>query len=240
GNTTEGIVGFGGDQIAIESTVVRNTLPKAADGMFGRGMDVTHNVKSPTPPVVTVHGSRFEHNATINLFFAGASATVTGTLMQGGGRGLHVQAQQNLDTFATLALDSSVVTASAPFGVVVYDAEAHVANTLVDATSANEGGDFGDGVNVTSDVHVASAFLTTSLVSNSIRAGVSNFGSFVSIGDSALRCHGFDMDGEVYDGRQPSFENRGGNWCGCSGQEVECKAVSAGLSAPPAVGTTPE
>ncbi len=93
---------------------------------------------------------------------------------------------------------------------------------------------------MTSDVHEASTQLTTSLVSNNIRAGVSNYGSFVSICNSALRCHSFDMGGEVYQDRQPAFENRGGNWCDCEGQEVECKAVSAGLSPPPPVGTSPE
>jgi len=75
------------------------------------------------------------------------------------------------------------------------------------------------------------------------RAGISNFGAFVSVASTSLRCHGFEIEGEPFTPYETTFqftfEDRGHNACGCPTASAECVAVSAGLEPPMLAETLP-
>ncbi len=78
----------------------------------------------------------------------------------------------------------------------------------------------------------SSVFVNATRIDDAARAGLSNFGAFVSLGSTAIRCAAFELEGEPFNGSNFSFENRGGNACGCPVADEKCVAVSAGLEPP--------
>jgi len=50
-----------------------------------------------------------------------------------------------------------------------------------------------------------------------------------------VQCASFDLEGEAQ-GQAFTFEDRGGNRCGCPVADAECIAVSPGLEPPGAIG----
>jgi hypothetical protein len=77
-----------------------------------------------------------------------------------------------------------------------------------------------------------SVLLDASAIEDSARAGLSNFGAFVSLGATTVRCAAFELEGEKWSGSEFRFEDRGGNACGCPTADQVCEAVSAGLEPP--------
>jgi hypothetical protein len=73
------------------------------------------------------------------------------------------------------------------------------------------------------------------LIEDNVRAGIANFGATLELGESVLRCHDFDLDGEVVAEKQFVFHNLGGNVCGCPEATDTCKLVSAALEPPEAL-----
>jgi hypothetical protein len=87
-------------------------------------------------------------------------------------------------------------------------------------------------------------WLTDNDIRHAPRAGVSNFGSNMSLGENNIWCAGFPLEVEVFFGTAGVFEDRGGNQCGCPnlppnqpwevlGPGGTCVSESVGL-APPA------
>ena len=82
----------------------------------------------------------------------------------------------------------------------------------------------------------ATVTVTGTRIENSARAGLSNFGGEAVIGSNHFDCNAFDLNGETkYLGKSLpfSFENLGGNTCGCGSEQSHCKIVSSALEAPP-------
>jgi hypothetical protein len=133
---------------------------------------------------------------------------------------------------------SSLVENNRVFGVMVQGADATLDGLLVRNTlPLASDGSFGDGVVVVSLVLAsgpaeASAVVTNTRIENSARAGLASFGSHVTIGGSAMSCNAFDLDGEELDGFQFSFEDLGGNDCGCPEPFETCVAQSSSLLPP--------
>jgi hypothetical protein len=97
-------------------------------------------------------------------------------------------------------------------------------------------GRYGDGITLQTrgDV-VASLDLSRSHITASGRAGISSFGARVAIVDTAFECNAIDLNGErrYFEFDVPfSFEDRGGNRCGCGSSQAVCGVVSSGLEAP--------
>ena len=65
------------------------------------------------------------------------------------------------------------------------------------------------------------------LTFQSARAGVAAYGSNVTIGDNTLICSAFDIDNEIHEGVPTTFDDEGGNQCGCGGPLGACEAVSS-------------
>ena len=79
----------------------------------------------------------------------------------------------------------------------------------------------------------------STLIDSSARAGLANFGAFASLGATRVRCAALALSGDGYSEHDFSFEDRGGNACGCPEADGECKMVSAGLAPPDPPGSTP-
>ena len=107
-------------------------------------------------------------------------------------------------------------------------------------------GNFGDGIFILPLAGAQPATVLNTVVEFSARAGLSNFGSDVSIGNIQFRCAAFELEGEnvpsgAFGPGIPatplnfSFTNLGGNLCGCPVPNSSCILVSVGLEPPPPV-----
>ena len=134
---------------------------------------------------------------------------------------------------AAAAIRSSLVDGNHDLGLVVASSDVSVDATLVRGTlaRASDGG-FGDGVVVVAAGGPASAVVSTSRVEGSARAGLASFGAHVSLGTTALECNTIQLDSEPFVGQTPTFEDLGGNVCGCAGEESPCQVLSTSLTPP--------
>ena len=173
----------GGSEATIDSVAVRDTWPRATDGVFGRGVSVVHSVKLSLPSTVTVRGSVIDRSHDVGLFVGAAEATIESTLVR--------------DT----------------------------------APRASDGA-LGDGVAVFNALSPASVVMNSSRIENSARAGSSNWGAFMSLHHVAVVCASFELEGEPLNGVAFTFEDLGGNGCGCPSPDGACKAESVGLEPP--------
>lgn len=134
---------------------------------------------------------------------------------------------------ASATLVRSLVEQSHEFGVFVAGSVTTLDTTVVSHTLAKAADDLsGDGLAVTSEIGPASATVLGARIEESARAGVSSFGASVSLASTRIGCAAFDLDGEPFEARAFSFEDRGGNICGCPSSEGPCTVVSVGLEPP--------
>jgi hypothetical protein len=123
----------------------------------------------------------------------------------------------------------------ASIGILSSDVD--VSDTHIDFTRPHlNSGLLGDGILVVATPARSEALLDNNEILDSNRAGVSNFGSVVSMGSNRIACAGFALDGEPLSGFSAVFEDRGGNCCVCPLPPPPCQgacvAVSAGLEPP--------
>jgi len=132
------------------------------------------------------------------------------------------------------SLRCNLVANSTGFGVLVSDAEVEMSDVWVRDTQP-EVDDFGDGIVVFSLGHQAQVSIDRSRIERSTRAGVSNFASRVTIGQSVLECNSFHLNGEALPFGAFELVDDGANQCGCKGTPAPCKVSSANLQAPDAL-----
>ena len=103
---------------------------------------------------------------------------------------------------------------------------------------------FGDGIIVMPAIYPSVATIFDNSILDPARAGVSNFGSQADLTNNLIWCAGFDLNGEhlvpgelgplkPLDPLSYSFNDGGGNLCGCEGVQTEgCVAQSSALAPP--------
>jgi hypothetical protein len=117
--------------------------------------------------------------------------------------------------------------------IAVYESDATIEGVVVDKTGTRGfDGAFGDGIAVMVDFEPASAVIRSTLVRQSARAAVSNFGGAVEIADSRFDCYLFALAGENRSVGPFSFTNRGSNRCGCGDHEEPCAVRTQNLEPP--------
>ena len=79
----------------------------------------------------------------------------------------------------------------------------------------------------TTTLEVATVQLT-----NNDRAGVAAFASKVGLTSATILCNAFDLSADAVDGHVATFQDLGGNVCGCGKTSKACVALSANLSPP--------
>jgi hypothetical protein len=121
------------------------------------------------------------------------------------------------------------------FGILAADTSyTHIIGANVVDTRADADGLFGDGIIVVNSGPGSTVNSTLSVITNSARAGITNFGGLLELGFNKLECNPIALDGETYLGSAPGFIDDGedDNTCGCGGTTVTCQVLSSGLAAP--------
>jgi hypothetical protein len=174
----------------------------------------------------------------------GSSADIDATHVSGiaaapsGNPGRAIEVEPNLLLPAlrpSLTIKRSRIESAGVFGVMVQSSDATIEHTAVESGGQ---GDF-DGVLVSSFLKAAARAelsITNSAVSQTPRAGLSNFGAKVSLGTTRIDCAAVALDGEAapFAAMPPvqyQFSDLGGNVCGC-GTPAQCKVLSSTLQAP--------
>jgi hypothetical protein len=119
-------------------------------------------------------------------------------------------------------------------GIVLVDAPVFLMfdNVIQNTLPVGLSGLAGDGIALFLSPDVT---IENNLLFQSARAGVAAYGSNVTIGDNTILCSAFDIDNEVFDGVPTTFDDEGGNQCGCGGPLGVCEAVSSQILPPPPV-----
>ncbi len=242
----------------IETTVVRGTLPRAADQKFGRGINIQLSCTAQgcdpmARATATLWSVLVDQNHDTGLAILGSDAIVDATTVRGTlpnpldgtmGRGIQVQVSCSLgpdnaltcdpQTRATATLQSSLVVENSDIGVAILSSDVLLDRTVIQSTTARAAdGLVGDWVAVVGDATgSANAAVGSSRIRDSVRAGCSNFGATVSLSAVAIQCAAFDLEGEMLDGVSFIFEDGGANVCGCPNAQDACVAVSVGLEPP--------
>jgi hypothetical protein len=169
----------------------------------------------------------------------GSTATIEGVRIERtlpapggtfGGRALNVQLDALSQRRGDAQLRYSHIADSADAAVFVGDGTLSVQASVIDQTQASDGL-FGDGV-VAVTIDLPSVLVIQgSRVSGSVRAGLSVFGSALTLSDSAMSCNGIDIAAEPHEAFTADLTDAGGNRCGCASDEV-CRAISAQLAPP--------
>jgi hypothetical protein len=231
-----------GSDANIHALRVRDTQPQLAppgDGGYGINIQIDEVVAQPS--IVTVRTSVIERSFQAGVRIAGALATLESVVVRdtqpiGARFGYGVMVQSDVTTLlaSEAGLIGNVIDGSHEVGVLVIDSYARIDRSLISGTVTTTDGLAGDGIVVLSLPAPAAAEIIGTVVSDSPRAGLANFGATVAIEGAQLRCSAFDLNGEPYSGMPFVFEDRGGNRCGCpeSGAPLtlECKAISAGIA----------
>jgi hypothetical protein len=220
----------------VDRSVIRRTLGDAEGP--GRGVNVQPD-DTGAPSHLELHTSLLADNDS-GVFIIGSEATVDASVLRAevaSGRGVNVQHDQTTGVSSTLTLQSSIIEASVTAGVAVISSAATIDGCVIRQTIADENGNYGDGVLLSSVVTQSSATITSTRIEESARAAVGAFGVRLMLGGSRLSCHAFDLDREAYMGFLAELEDLGGNRCGCPDANASCKAVGASLSPPPPLET---
>jgi hypothetical protein len=243
GSVDTGLAVGGGDAL-IESSVVRGTLANSQEGMWGQGIDVISQDNDPSN--ATIRGCLVEDNLLDGVAVVGSTALIESTVVRDtqappsapSGRGIEIHAYNGVRASATI--QSSLVEHNVEAGIIVEAADVTITSTLVRDTASNTQGQYGDGIVVLATAAdppdpagPAKVSIAGSRVEASARAGLSNFGSDVAFANTALVCSAFDIEGDQQvTGENFSFENGGGNACGCPEASGECKVVSMSIAPP--------
>ncbi|MBI4705773.1 MAG: right-handed parallel beta-helix repeat-containing protein, partial [Deltaproteobacteria bacterium] len=235
-----GVAVFGSDA-TIEGTVVRATLPRASDQLFGQGIHVQGVVEAGGRAMLALRGSLVEHNHAVGVIVGGSDASIEGTVVRATlpepsdqlfGYGIAVLGNADMDARTTLALRGSLVAQNHDVGLLVSGSDATIEGCRIADTLPDGLGSFGDGLVVRSFGRPTSARVVATLIEHSARAALSNFGASVTYGSTLMQCQSFDIEGEPYEGSNFSFDHLGGSLCGCPVANGDCVVVSAGLDPP--------
>ena len=127
----------------------------------------------------------------------------------------------------------SVVDLSREVGLFVANSDAVVEYSLVRSTAPQRAdGLYGDGVAVWASGAPATFTGVGLRVEGSGRAGVSSFGGVVALERCQLECNQIALSAQDLGTSPATFEDRGGNDCGCAGTQSPCVAENAALQPP--------
>jgi len=253
GNHDVGVV-VTGSAATLEGVVVRGTLPRASDQMGGRGTFIQASLAG-APSTALVTSSLAEQNHEFGVFVSGSEATLEGVVVRGTlprasdqqlGIGIGMEPNPDNGAPSTALVRSSLVEQNHDFGVILNASEATLEGVVVRGTLLRASdGSFGDGVAVASAILpggvevLASAVVRANRIEANARAGLVSFGAHVALSDTALSCNAFQLNGEAAGSLPFTFENLGGNGCGCPEPTGACVAQSSGLAPPESVTEQP-
>ncbi|MBW2453592.1 MAG: DUF1565 domain-containing protein [Deltaproteobacteria bacterium] len=231
----------------IESIVVRDTKPRSILD-HGFGVIIYDTDLNGFPSTASLVGSRIERTYQSGIIVAGSTATIDSTAVLdtqptalSGAFGVGISVMSNYETLApaSATVTQTVVDGAYAGGLVVGGGDLVVEDVVVrNILPQVNVDDFGDGIGASSTLVWIPDIIPTTLdasrvtVQNAARAGMSNFGATVGVGDSFFDCNQIDLDGEPLDDLDFVFDDLGGNDCGCGVERVECKVLSTNIEPP--------
>ena len=246
GNRLIGIIAEG-SEVLIEDSVVRDTDADPASNATGAGIIAQLATATGARASLTLRQSLIDRNHDVGFGLVSSDALLESVLVRGtqpvpldGTRGLGMilsyhpelspEEQASRATIRWSRVEDNRVVGISVVGGALQAESLHVLTT-----SSLDDGRFGDGVVVLGGPLPASLSLQGSAVESNARAGVANFGAAAAIADTRFDCNAIDLDGEIF--ITPfSFEDLGGNQCGCGAEPAPCQVASSSLE-PPTFGT---
>jgi hypothetical protein len=160
GNRDVGISVIGMDT-AVTSTIVRDTLPRASDGSFGRGISVQCQPDVNACGSLSVTGSLIARNTNVGICIFGAAATLEGVAVRDTraneegpmkddfGLGICVLCDEGTGRCATVEMTSSVVESSYQAGVAVRGVPGFIESSVINSVVSHPLEDaFGYGIQI--------------------------------------------------------------------------------------------
>jgi hypothetical protein len=236
GNREVGLFNAGG-VLTVEATVVRSTL---ASEEASSGVLVQDFPNSAGRAHLDLVASLVDANYGNAVVVIGADIIVDASVLRDSvpapddnGRGLIVTfdletmvGASGVVRFSRFTRNSEVSLGGAGSTLTLY-------GTLIEDTFATSAGLYGDGVVLDAVPQLAASIqVDWTAVRGSTRAGVSNFGALVSLGNTQIVCGAFALNGEDKSDADYLYEDRGGNTCGCPEPNAQCTVVSASLEPP--------
>jgi len=230
-------INLSGAQGVIDSTLVRDTLARPSDGLFGRGIGIQRDPATGLVAAVAVTSTVVEGNTDAGIFVYGANATLTGVVAsdtrarpdQDFGRGINVQAGAGADTGSNVTLQASLIARTFDVGLFTMASTVDVAGLWIRDVAARPGDAlFGDGIVTHSGNTLA---LVDSLIQRTARAGLGAFDAAASLRATRIGCSAFPLTTEA-----GALTEEGNVLCACPVEEATdqdvCKAVQAGVEPP--------
>lgn len=224
---------IGASDTVIEGSVVRDTMFPPAGLGSARGISLGFRPEAPDErSVVAVRGSIIERHPDLGIVSQNSAIELDGVLVRDALPNEAGTCGIVGDLSSTAMIRSSRVERYAGCGILIDGSDATIEATLVTDTQPRSDGTFGDGM--VFDVHDrgASASVLGSRVENSSRAGMANFNSSVSMGNTHFECNTIALNGESSGDQSDEWHDLTGNLCGCAGAYSACKVISTALEAP--------
>jgi hypothetical protein len=227
----------------LTGVLVRDPTPDPASELGGICL-VSYPVNTPGQRATTVvSGSVLERCRMSSMIISGSDLEMDTTVVRDTapqastslyGMGMFIQ--RDLDTMepSTAVIRRSLVERSLGTGIYLRDSEATLEGVLARETTGQLSGNMiGDGFIIDASTGPASAVVHGSRFEANTRAGLAWVGAHLDLSSSRFECNAFHLDGEpTVTGTPYSFQNLGGNACGCAGADADCKVLSAGLDPP--------
>jgi uncharacterized protein DUF1565 len=242
-NHDVGIAASGGNT-TLEGVTVRDTQPRAYDQFYSAGIMLQPHPQMGGRATGLVRSSLVHRNYVVGISAEAADLTLEGVLVRGQlpqpgyelhGWGMTIHSDIDDLTPSIALVRGSLVEQNHVMGLAVTGSSVAVEALLVRNTLPNlSNGQHGDGILVQPSIEGAASdvSVTSSRVEQNSRTGLVNAGTHVPVGTSALLCNLFDLEGEELNGSPFSFDNLGGNACGCPQPSAECVVKTIGVSPP--------
>ncbi|KYF72885.1 hypothetical protein BE17_47975 [Sorangium cellulosum] len=243
--------GFGvfvvGSDATVDATVVRSTQPDV-DGTGGVGILAAMDPATRERAALTLRSSLLDQNHNNGVNVLAADAEIEATVVRATqprsdgsfGRGISISKFVDLEGRSTASIRGSLVEQNHDVGVMVIGGDTTIEGTVVRATRSKRDGTFGDGIAVASNGDDARAIITSTMVEDNARAGISNFSAAVLLVSSTVRCNKIDLNGEDEIPDRPfTFDGSTENLVGCGATlSSEMVVRSAHLTAPQPIDST--
>ena len=235
-----------GSNASVTDTVVRDTMFTPSGGT-GVGIQAQYDPATWLPSDLTLTTSLVERNHQGGVGIISARGELDRVVVreteqsQGGMLGVGVAVIYDASFLPDEVPSSdgvivgSVIESNHVAGISAAASTLAIEGVVVDEVLPRGTGEFGDGIVLLGGIAEASVRVENSRVQDATRAGAVNFGATFEVGSTTFECNGIDLDGEHFVELDFSFEDLGGNTCGCDGEVETCKVLSTNL-APPGAG----
>ena len=226
----------------VEGVLLSDIAPQELDGRFGRGVEAELWADTMVRGVLEMKGSVVARATEAGIVITASDATIEDTLVEdtaprpsngAAGRAMQIQNYLNLPGGGVVTVRRSRFERQYDTGVIVADSSLTFEDSVLrDVLPELASGLYGDGISVASLAGPAQVTVRGSRIDTVARAGVSAFGASVSLERSTINCTTFALDAESLGAAMGTFEDLGGNVCGCADAPAICQVVSAQLAPP--------